>query len=639
MRCLLSKKVIKRGMLFLFIALDSIIAFTQINTEIKEEKIESFTVIDEFQVFNIEGKYGIKNSSGKVLLNPEFDNIRFSSNRHYSKNDLDEFALLTSKNLCGIFSIHSNKIIIPINYKTVELLATHYTTNTVFEQVFGLRNLDHTISLVKYSSIESSTHIVKSKIKDVTKINDSICGIKENKYWKFYNLKTQKYHSSQVFDSFEIINQRNYTPKNKPILVNLKKKYGIFNQNLENIVPITFDSILFKTPFVLAYRNGKIKLYDENFEKNMDIDDYSIDYDFIKVSINNKFGILNKKLQIQMPIVYTELDIKRISFSDLLIFCTQNSQLKIFKIGHENDSLFLDNLTFFKYLNLGFAVKKENKIALFDNQLKQIMDYQAFDNIYLMYYKGYYKSFYAKKDSMLYFVADNKILDSISADSVQMINQNIFAAFKNNKYAIISYDNINDKAEYIYDYIELNPNKPSFILSRINNEYVYINEKGEEQTERFLLNTYHFKSLNEIGDALIQALVSHDDSLMYLFAKNILPDFEAFEYIKTHYFDHRSFVKGFSIESYEYSISKYVEQLLFIKKRIQNNNSIHSIQLIEIPSSEKINDPQFRNNDIYGVALPFKLIIDEKEYKIKLGELLLINNKYYSFTLPKFISE
>ncbi len=203
----------------------------------------------------IKNKFGITDSSNKVIVPFIYDYIEFKNHR----------LIVRKQNSQGLLSI-SNKIIIPIEYEFILPSQNDRFILRTHNSLFGLCDTSGKVLIqVKYKSLTStvnSDYYISTNNKNLNGIYDINGKVVLDELYKFYTIDNYKifatkenqpyiFNLQKLQDSLRLnknINfietQRHYSMGERFFqIVKQNNKFGVINSTNEIVVPIIYDNV------------------------------------------------------------------------------------------------------------------------------------------------------------------------------------------------------------------------------------------------------------------------------------------------------------------------------------------------------------------------------------------------------------
>ncbi|OBW43252.1 KWG Leptospira [Chryseobacterium sp. MOF25P] len=491
------------------------------------------------------GKYGFLDTKGKVVIPFDFDGTGFFC---------QGLCIVSKNNQYGFINKHG-EIVIPISYESVK---NSHADNIVIASQKGkwgfLNSQGEQISDFIFDKVFSGYNLnikAPSNLSEVTTYfkNGAVLVLKDNKY-EFLNEKIKpafpnnKFDSASVFDTYQ------------NAIVKRNGKYGIIKPNGEAKVQIEYDFVEYfdsnhNSSEYYNARKGKIySIFNKDLKKLGDsyepvYNDYSIktpfvifknlenrygmvastgeeiipfDFDQIHkiertnlllVSQKNKFGIIDEKGKIRIPIQYKEIYPLYDKFDDdelrkKNLFIADNKIINI-----ENQVLidkYNSIIPIFNNHNY-LIVSKNKKFGIVDVNKNIILPLEYDEISNWTEYGPRHSKFIVKNGKIGLIDHENfKITVPPIYDKFKYINGLIFAK-KQNKAGIINEGGA-VLCNFIYD--EIYPNLSDFyaysgkeprIYAKKNNSYFQINAKGKilksNLTKKFVIESSEIPVINK----------------------------------------------------------------------------------------------------------------------------------------------
>lgn len=289
-----------------------------------------------------EGKYGLINIDGSLVLPCEYDNITILKG---IKNSL----IIKKDGKLGIAD-SNGKIIIPAQYNDVNALTQDYTKGYIVsnsESKYGVIKSDGQIALeCKYS-----------EIKNIEDNNNYI--VKEASTWKVINENGTTSLEGKVDNAVDM--------NNGNIVLNNNGKYSIINNEGNEIIPAEFEELTYAfNDIYIAKKDGKYGLINTSGE-------VKVDYRYNDIKLNKTTNYLKAK---------NENDTYDYITSDLLVKLTAKNETVL---NGFISVKFDDDVKYYNYnleeksnkdvygSNTLFAVKQNGKYGLTNKAGKTIV--------------------------------------------------------------------------------------------------------------------------------------------------------------------------------------------------------------------------------------------------------------------------
>ena len=208
----------------------------------------------EKQVLNFEkdGKYGLVDYSGKVLVDAEYSEIKSMSGVH---NNL----LLIKDEKVGVYNIATNEIVIESLYQEVKALTDNSSDGYIIKNDAGLYGLiaadKKQILECKYSNIKGFTGVKEYVVTE----NNSVELVDENA-------------KVIITDSIDTVTT-NY------LIVTKSNKYGVKTKDSAIVIDAEYDKLEYAFEnYFIAEKNGKKGIIDSNNEIKEEFDYITMNY-------------------------------------------------------------------------------------------------------------------------------------------------------------------------------------------------------------------------------------------------------------------------------------------------------------------------------------------------------------------------
>ncbi len=274
---------------------------------------------DDLATVRYEGKYGIINKEGKIIIPLEFDN-KFDFSDNYLNKETP-FTKVQKEDKVGIFS-KTGKNIVPIKFFDVEdyygqAFVTKMVPDIKKEPLYGLYSLD-------------GKQILDCNYNDIAPRWDGYVFRKDNYYGfvdslgneiipceytdiSFPGIELEGVFIEPEKSGFQVIIEKSFQENNTEL-----KKYGAFNvKTKEMILPVEYDNIsIFGKDLVCARDNEYKIFYDGEFTSGYDtiadvFGEYSNKFIYKAGKRADKafsYGLIDHKGSIHMPFDYTKIE-------------------------------------------------------------------------------------------------------------------------------------------------------------------------------------------------------------------------------------------------------------------------------------------------------------------------------------------
>jgi hypothetical protein len=449
--------------------------------------IESFN--NDYAITKIGLKYGVIDFKGKTILANEIDSIKYVDNEHQKIYKNGKIGLLNRK----------MEIFVPIMYDQIKI----EDPNLIYVEkngLFGLyfknkKVLDEIYSYIGGKDSHGLIKFKKEKLHGIFRdygvganviIDPEYDSLNINKKYieAFKNSKTGRFDLygnkllDCLYDSIMIFENTN----NLRLINN--SKYGLSDISGSIKIPVEYDSIFsIRNQIVNVISGIKIGFYnlineskvEPKFDNLLDIFPNT---QYLKTQLNNKFGLIS------------------LSGSELI------------------DAIF-DDLIAFNKSNTTIVVKKNGLLGLVNNT-GQIVFEPKFQNIYESNLDGYWISMFNNK----YGVVSNLGLEVIKPiyDNIGEFKNQLASVRLNNKFGFINSEGIEIIAPIYDNYFEFQDDKAFVVL---NGRNLKINKSGDEifnEFDQFSLSelTRDGKPLPKIISEKVDKILSEINSQMIL---------------------------------------------------------------------------------------------------------------------------
>lgn len=591
-----------------------------------------------YEVFGETNKIGLKQrSNNEVIISPLYTKIIF--------NEENGIAYAYRNDSVGLYTLANKKLLVPVAYKYIEPLYQNstYSSRSAIEATDFLdtRTLFIQENNNYLTSITGLTEILKTKIEQVYIINS-------NGKYGIYSVSDLKYLVPLQYTKIDRYKNEFLMPgpDGNVFVLSQDQKIGLYRYEEANLVSPIFDSLSNTGGTLIGWTKKKIVVFPKDAQswetsrpKEIQAGSELIAFKSVKnqwelrrldntVFLKEKFDSLRiiassqSFFELEQAVRYPIIAYKE----SVLYLIDQNDSLP---------PLIIPNGKYIgSYMGKYLLISSLDKKGVYNFDLQEILPLQ-FDQIvpWMRKTKGQ-EAWLCKKTNSWYFYDGSNIFDSIQADTIQLFDMDAYCAFRNGKAALINRKE-NVQTEFIYDFVQTKF-EPGEKLARINQEYVYLSANGDSHPANITYSNSGYESLNELAAAFLEAVNSTDNDLLYQFADKLTPDYHSYEFMNGYLADYRSFFKNFSDSNRQLVLQRYYEKLEVIKTKILSRSAG---QLLENKGFE---DPNTRKAEINkkltleGTESSILFQAGEETFSVKLGELMFIDGKVKTFTLPKF---
>lgn len=191
-------------------------------------------------------KYGLINFDGKVLLNPEYEEIT-------SLLEVENSLLIKKESGYGICDTQGNIQVDP-EYKQIKAISNNYKDGYIVESQEG-----------KYGVVDFTKKVIlEPKYQDIKTIyDDGKYIVKEDGSYKVVNKNAETILENKA-DEIQSINGDNF------IIVE-NNKYGVINQSAEEVIPVRYENLQYAfSNYYIAKQNGKYGMIDTDQQVKLD---------------------------------------------------------------------------------------------------------------------------------------------------------------------------------------------------------------------------------------------------------------------------------------------------------------------------------------------------------------------------------
>ena len=298
-------------------------------------------------IFSKDGKYGLINFEGKVLLEPIYDKI-------YALPGIENSIIIEKDNKKGLVNSSAGQVIIEPIYTEIVSLSETYENGYIVKDD---QNKNGLISPDK-------TKILDNKYDEIKRVAGSnYYVVVENGVLEIIN-KTGNVILNSGFDSVEEIQADNF-------IIIKDGKYGVIDNKGNTVIANEYNNLKFATQNTLiAQKDGKYGIIKKDKSQGIDFKYDRISYintaDFFQAE-NSDFttDIIDSKLQTVLSSVY----VSEINIEDGYLRIRQNDDYKYYNFAFEektNKEILSTNTL--------FLVKKNGKYGYENKNGEQIVD-------------------------------------------------------------------------------------------------------------------------------------------------------------------------------------------------------------------------------------------------------------------------
>jgi hypothetical protein len=277
------------------------------------------------------GKQGLIRQDGKILLPIEYKKIEWNNGKHIYVTPLDEWTILNKlgreigkQYADSLFYLNDSLLVKNTSfYAQIHNIRTNENQQIFHADILGVFGDDFILNKSNQTFIaQDSNKINSEKFKGETIWNEDFFVAKKKEYQGSKNIILNTKGKTIVADSFKF--------SNESIELKIKSNWGISNQDLEEIIPPLYNSIIkngehfivnFKGHWgIIDYKNNwvippiylSIEAIDSSYYKLVDkylrefisdgknISEAKLYYDFygcigVEQDINNQFRLIDKK--------------------------------------------------------------------------------------------------------------------------------------------------------------------------------------------------------------------------------------------------------------------------------------------------------------------------------------------------------
>lgn len=399
--------------------------------EIRYYKIDAFKPSKHllFNEYKHNGYWGLKNIlNDSVIIEAKYDTLIYQS---------QGMAIVKENKKWGLIDIHNNVILKNI-YDTIQLISHLACLKFKLNNKYGIVYYNGKILFdTTYSNIYQLWNTLNYFL--VTNNQNKYAVIDTNGKM----LSEYLYDKIEAFtENFELLY----------FLVQIKDKFGIYDKNFNEIIPIVYDNIeLVKQKYFVVELNKKKGLLDSNNKIILAIDyncigdnlyyelgcepEYVKKDTLIEIKKNGKWGMANLNGKIIIPIIWDEIDKKEKFIETTKII---NGKKKVGIINFKNEIVIAHEYEHFGDFNDKYIIaSKNNKVGVIDFNNKKIIDF----NYKIIFFTN---NTFQTRDSLkeITFLDSNNsnFLNEYFSEAYHIEQYKILKVCKNGKYGL--YDNL-----------------------------------------------------------------------------------------------------------------------------------------------------------------------------------------------------
>lgn len=416
--------------------------------------------------FSKDEKYGLVDFNGKEIAKPIYEEI---DSLPYKEGEL----LVKQNGKYGVINIKGNKLI-DIQYEKINVDG-YYIENE------GYKNSGYIVSIkteegYRFGYINNKgENLIKTEFNElnrVTSINDNNIYLIGAKNGQFGVIKNDNVIIANEYQSIT------YDATNKVFVAEKSKKYGIFDLDGKQIVPVKYNQIDITGVYLYAQNDQGTTVYNSNGTEaniNSNIAILNTSNDKYKIRINNengtKYGIINKEGK---KLVEEKYNYISYLYENYFIVSKENGKLGVIddkdniKIEIKYDSLQKIEDTDL----LRAAITSDNTTHIFYKDMTEILNMKNA----IIEKENEHIKIYNDEESK-YISLEGKELKNIDVYS----KNKLFTAVQNNKWGFVN-NSGNVVVEYKYEKAT-EFNEYGFAAVKKNGKWGAINEEGKEIVE------------------------------------------------------------------------------------------------------------------------------------------------------------
>ncbi len=192
-------------------------------------------------IYMQDGKYGLVDFDGKVLVNAEYDNI-------YSLQGIENSIIIEKDGKKGLINCATGQIIIDAIYADIMAVSESY------ENGYIVKNAENKFGII----LPDKKEVLEEKYDDIKKVaGNNYYVVVENGTLEIIN-KSGKVILNSGFDSVEKIQVDKF-------IITLNGLYGVIDNKGNNVIPAEYQDLKFATSKTLiAKKNEKYGIISEN---------------------------------------------------------------------------------------------------------------------------------------------------------------------------------------------------------------------------------------------------------------------------------------------------------------------------------------------------------------------------------------
>lgn len=192
-------------------------------------RYQNYPLEQKLYLFMQNGKFGIADETGKILIPAEYDKLG------------DYVAMIGEK--YGVVDL-DNQIIIPFEYDMIDKFTEFGYAKAEKDGKFGYLFKDGTIQ-------------IPFDFLDIQNLNNTFCKVKtESEKWGMYNVKGQKIIDT-IYDQIDM-------QKHRYFVINKDDLYGVKTAMGSTVLPLEYEHLfIFGNSYMVLVKNGKMGLFKE----------------------------------------------------------------------------------------------------------------------------------------------------------------------------------------------------------------------------------------------------------------------------------------------------------------------------------------------------------------------------------------
>ena len=406
--------------------------YENVNTIDIKEVVSSIPYEKTVLQYQKDGKYGIINFEGKIIIKPIYEEIR---NMPYREGEL----IVKKQGKYGVVSINGGKLLdCKYDYITGD---NYYSEEKKYEldgYIVGINNED---GKMQYGYINNKREqILDVEFDKIYRMND----VKDDE--NIYLLaekdgKIQLYKNNKLLldNNYQSIN---YSEDSKLLILQKDGRYGVTDLNGKQILSVDYEQIRIPGDYIIAIKDGKQVIFDlvgtqkENLAYTNILKTENENYN-ITVDKNDKYGVINKDGNILIGNKYNYI---QYLYDNYFIVGGETGKSGI--INDKGEEILPIKYEVIQKLDKNNIVQAMvgNVLELYSKEMNNIV---SMENGKIEINDEYIKVY---SNNQTTYVSNDGTLKS----NFEIFNNNIFASEREGKWGFVNKDN-NVVVDYQYD--------------------------------------------------------------------------------------------------------------------------------------------------------------------------------------------